>query len=299
MQSSIILIDVGSSSIKIYLLIKGQLQIIDYKTINFKKNFNPQKGISKENFEEIVRLIKKVKEAHSTSPVYIYATAIFRKFEPNALKEFQRAFKEKTGFDFTVIDQEQENEYLELALLGKYITDDPILLINIGGGSSELVVVRENKTVERKNIDIGVGIINTEFPEINETVATTPQEKVAAFVQQFIPKLKNKVHVAINTGRELHYMKITQYPLEDNILFEDPDHPYLIKTSLYIKKNDEVYAKIPLKDLETLMPDNPTWMHGARAYNVLAQTICKTYGIDLIIPSDSNLINGVVRKHFT
>lgn len=41
------------------------------------------------------------------------------------------------------------------------------------------------------------------------------------------------------------------------------------------------------------MPDSPKWMHGARACSALAEAICKKYGIDYIIPSDSNLIDGI------
>lgn len=46
------------------------------------------------------------------------------------------------------------------------------------------------------------------------------------------------------------------------------------------------------------MPENPTWMHGARACSALAQAICEKYGVETIVPSNSNLINGVARQEF-
>lgn len=66
----------------------------------------------------------------------------------------------------------------------------------------------------------------------------------------------------------------------------------------YKIKNKEIFEKITLKELEDLMPDNPKWMHGARAFSAISQAICEKYGILKIIPSDSNLINGVIRQEF-
>jgi hypothetical protein len=43
------------------------------------------------------------------------------------------------------------------------------------------------------------------------------------------------------------------------------------------------------------MPENPTWMHGARGCSALAQAIFEHYKIDQIVPSNSNLIDGVAR----
>jgi hypothetical protein len=46
------------------------------------------------------------------------------------------------------------------------------------------------------------------------------------------------------------------------------------------------------------MPENPKWMHGARPCSAIAQAICEKYNIEKIIPSDSNIIHGIVRQEF-
>ena len=43
------------------------------------------------------------------------------------------------------------------------------------------------------------------------------------------------------------------------------------------------------------MPSNPLWMHGARACSAIAQGIVKRFEVKNIIPSDSNMIHGVIR----
>ncbi len=50
--------------------------------------------------------------------------------------------------------------------------------------------------------------------------------------------------------------------------------------------------------MESLLPENPNWMHGARGCSAIAQAICEKYKLETLIPSDSNLINGVSRKEF-
>lgn len=46
------------------------------------------------------------------------------------------------------------------------------------------------------------------------------------------------------------------------------------------------------------MPDNPKWMHGARGCSAIAQAICQKYSVQTIIPSNSNIINGIIRQEF-
>jgi len=45
------------------------------------------------------------------------------------------------------------------------------------------------------------------------------------------------------------------------------------------------------------MPQNPKWMDGARAGAVLPQAIFERAKIKTIIPSDLNLINGVIKDN--
>jgi hypothetical protein len=46
------------------------------------------------------------------------------------------------------------------------------------------------------------------------------------------------------------------------------------------------------------MPNNPKWMHGARGCSAIAQAICQKYRIQTIIPSNSNIVNGIARQEF-
>ena len=182
--------------------------------------------------------------------------------------------------------------------MGKFHSSQPVLLVNIGGGSIELVVTYGKEAIERVNIGFGVSDIISEFPNINSEYSLVKIENLVEEIKRRLPNLQNKPKIAFYTGGELTYMKLANYPLLKNDLFEDEDHPYLIKFEDFKNKNKEIFEKISLKELESLMPENPKWMHGARASSAIAQAIFEKYGIEIIIPSDSNIINGIARQEF-
>ena len=290
-----IFIDAGSSTVKIYFWQDGKLDLALQKSITFKDGFDPAVGISNENKEKLFELMASVKNNNVGDEIKIFATGIFRKLISEARDLFAGEFKERTDMDFNIISQEQENIYLEKALIGKCSLPEPILLINIGGGSTELVLVCNGAVIERKNVDLGVGTVNTKFSEINNPVSGVGLESVLEYITVMLPELSSKVKIAFYTGGELNYMQLAGYPLEKNNLFEDSDHPVFILTSNFAQKNKKNYTEIKISEIEALMPDNPKWMHGARGCSAIAQAICEKYGVEKIIPSNSNLINGVVR----
>jgi hypothetical protein len=199
---------------------------------------------------------------------------------------------------FNIISHELESFYLENAWIGKYKSKKPILIINIGGKTTELILAEDNTVTERVNIDLGVGTILKNYKGINENYSLVDINTIVDDIFHRLPSLDIQCENALYTGGELNYMKITNYDLVENIIFEDVDHPYSISFSDFTKKNNQVFSEISIDDLRKLMPQNPSWMNGVRACSALAQAICLKYGIKIIIPSNSNLLDGVIRKEF-
>ncbi len=293
-----IFLDIGSSTIKCYRKENGQLDLFLTKSIPFKNGFDSRCGISEVNKKELFELLYVIKEENKDFQIKIYATALWRRLTPKARFEWIDEVFVRTGLYFNIIDQDLENFYLEVALVDKCHLAEPILLINIGGGSGELVVMYGKEAVERVNIDFGAGDINSKFPNINNKFSGVKIENVIEWIKNKLPQVKNKPKIAFYTGGELTYMKLVKYPLVKNKLFKDEDHLFLILLQDFANKNREVFEQIALEDLESLMPQDPKWMHGARACSAFAQAICEKYEIEKIIPSDSNIINGVVRQEF-
>jgi len=293
-----ILIDVGSSTVKVYKYFDNNLNLVLQRSLYFKEGFDPEGGINPNIKKEFLELLEAVKDENKGIPIKIYATGIFRKLVPEARINFIDEVFLRTGLYFNIIDQELENFYLEMALIGKCDLNEPLLLINIGGGSTELVVMYGKEAIERLNLDFGVGKIIADFPEINEEISKINLDDIVERIKNYLPLLKNKPKIAFYTGGELNYMRLANYPLKKNKFFEDKEHPVFIEFEDFKAKNKEIFEKITLKELENLMPENPKWMHGARPCSAIAQAICEKYNIKEIIPSDSNLINGIVRQEF-
>jgi len=195
-----ILLDVGSSTVKAYKKIGEKLDLFLARSMPFKQGFDPEGGISESNKKELLELLKAVKTENKGVPIKIYATALWRRLIPKAKRELIDEVFERTGLYFNIIDQDLENFYLEVALVGKCHVAAPILLINIGGGSGELVVMYGTEAVERVNIDFGVGDINSQFPNINKQISEVKIEDLVAEIKTKLPKLKNKPKIAFYTG---------------------------------------------------------------------------------------------------
>ena len=88
---------------------------------------------------------------------------------------------------------------------------------------------------------------------------------------------------------------MTKYELEDNDLFFDNIHDKKVSFENFVKGNEKIFYQMTLDELYALMPQNPKWMDGARAGAVLPQAIFEKAKIKTIIPSDMNLINGVIK----
>lgn len=293
-----ILIDVGSSTIKTYALFGRSLDQLVQRSIPFKEGFDPEGGISETNKKEFFELMDSIREQSKADLLRIYATGIFMKLDPETRIRFVDEVFSRTGLFFNIIDQDLENFYLEMALVGKCPVNEPVLLINIGGSSTELVVMYGKEAVERKNVDLGVSTVVGKFPKINDPISGIDLESVVEFVKEFLPTLSNRVDIVFYTGGELTYMRLANYNLETNELFTDSDHPVLISATNFVSRNREVFGKVKLAELEALMPENPKWMHGARGCSAIAQAICEKYGVKTIIPSNSNIVNGVARREF-
>lgn len=291
-----LLIDIGSASIKIYGYLDNQLTALKTVSCYLKEDFTPEAGITIEKQQLLFELIKSFKDQYPERPIKTYATAIFRQYQPEILTKFKQQFSEYTGAEFNVIDHQTEAEYLKAALLHNSNLDQPVLLINIGGGSTELVTMVDGLEVEIQNIEIGIGPIFEQFPDINQTFSKHPLSEVVEWVSTKINRPKTLTKMAFYSGGELNYMQLMGYQLEDNNLFSDPLHPSLIKVENFRQDNIKTFSEVDIEAMQSLMPDNPKWMLGARPCSAIAQAISQQYAVEKIIPSNVNLIDGVVRR---
>lgn len=291
------LIDLGSSTMKVYAHQKGKLSLKEAKTFNFKDGFDNHIGLTEHKYTQLLTYISELQLRGidlSKKTTKIFATGIFREISDRSA--FVERFYADTGMYINIISHELEQFYLESAWTAFCDNSSSFILINIGGRTTEIVIYSEGRVHERQLIDIGVGTILEDFPDINNEYSLTPLAEVVSNISARVPKIDIPIEYAIYTGGELNYMKIADYGISRNLMFDDCDHPVMISLSQYANDNRRIFEEVSIEKLHEMMPDNPKWMDGARACSALAQAICENYDVGVIVPSDSNLIDGVIRQ---
>ena len=286
--------DIGSSTIKLYEY-KKELSLIEEKSIMFKRGFS-EDGIQEENIEKMMAFIKEVKEKYNLNKnnTEIYATGIWRKIPTSQLKKVKEKFNKLT-LEFNIISHDKENYYFEKAMQGTY--NNRVMMVNMGGKTTELVIF-DNDTVEnRVNLTVGVSDVFDKYPNINELDSGISKEEVINYLENLISEDINfNCDIAIHTGGELRFQKLVKYNLQPNKFFDDGIHKVYVTYEDFDKKNEELLNKTTLDELRSLMPTNPDWMNGAKAGIMLGEAIFRKANIKNIIPSDLNLINGVIKE---
>ena len=299
------LIDVGSKSIKVYKTQGGraiQIDKVSYKLRNIftevsKADVSNNKYLILSNDDKSLLyekfLVLKDKYHLNKRNTKLFATGHFRNLLDKGT--FVNEFYAATGLYFNIISQELEAHYMA-PILNQYSQKlNNTILINIGGGSIEILFCKNGKLEgEPQKLDFGANFISeTAFPCINTQQNENMLNEVVSFVKARLEMCSDSFQTAIYTGGELSFMKLLGYPLGSNCLFEDLYHPLMINSEDYYSYNHKLFYDYTVEELYALMPDNPAWMDGARACSAIAQAICQKYEVQYIIPSDLNLIDGV------
>lgn len=108
---------------------------------------------------------------HKPDKLFALATSAIRSAENQG--EFIRMAKEKTGIQIQVISGEKEAELIYYGVRQCVpLTAEKVLIMDIGGGSTEFIIANQDKIFWKKSFDIGASrllqLINPSDP-INET----------------------------------------------------------------------------------------------------------------------------------
>lgn len=289
-------IDLGSSTIKVYRYDK-ELQLLEEHSIYFKNGFDKNQGISSYNMKELCDYFKGLKDKYNLKyeTTHIYVTGIFRDLSYQKKVELVKLFNNQFDLNFNIISHGIENYYLAKAMENDY-NSNKVLIINMGGKTTELVTFVGNKITDTKNLTIGVADLLNEFEKVNNNISGNTIEELEKFVSDELAslELEKDYNCAIFTGGEERFELLTNFNLVPNSLFNDNIHKYMVSLDDYIKGTENVFYNMTIDELYELMPGNPKWMDGARAGAIIPLVLFKKADVSWIIPSDLNLINGVI-----
>ena len=289
-------IDLGSSTIKVYCYEK-ELKLLEEHSIYFKNDFDAEKGISESNLKELCDYFAKIKNQYDLKyyNTYIFVTGIIRNLIQIRRQELVKLFNDKFDLHFNIISHGIENYYLGKAMENDY-NGKKVLIINMGGKTTELVTYVGTKITDTMNLNLGVADLLNNFSEVNNKYSGNTVEEMENFVAERLStiELDKDYDCAIFTGGEERFELLTGFNLVENTLFNDNIHKYMLSLEDYIKGTERVFNDISLEELYALMPSNPKWMDGARSGAIIPLVLFKMTNVKWIIPSDLNLINGVI-----
>ncbi len=289
-------IDLGSSTIKVYSYEK-ELKLLEENSIYFKNDFDAEKGISDYNLKELCDYFENIKSKYDLKyyNTDIFVTGIFRNLILERKQDMIKLFNEKFDLHFNIISHGIENYYLGKAMENDY-NGKKVLIINMGGKTTELVTYVGKDITSTENINIGVADLLNNFDKVNNEYSGNSVQEMEDFVFDKLSDLKldTDYDCAIFTGGEERFELLTGFNLVSNTLFDDGIHKYMVTLDDYVSGTEKVFNDISIEELHNLMPSNPKWMDGARSGAIIPLVLFRKANVKWIIPSDLNLINGVI-----
>ena len=289
-------IDFGSSTIKVYCY-ENELKLLEEHSIYFKNDFDAEKGISESNLKELCEYFEKIKDKYNLKyyNTNIYVTGIFRNLVQERKQELVKLFNDKFDLHFNIISHGIENYYLAKAMQNDY-NGKKVLIINMGGKTTELVTFVGKDITNTQNINVGVADLLNNFDRVNEKYSGNTLEEMEQFITDKLNDvvLDKDYDCAIFTGGEERFELLAGFNLVENTLFNDNIHKYMLTLEDYVAGTEKVLYNMSLDELHALMPSNPKWMDGARSGAIIPLVLFKKANVKWIIPSDLNLINGVI-----
>lgn len=296
------LIDLGSSSVKLIIFQvddKGGIvkKYEDKMTVNLAENFYPQEIIKEEPIKRVLKALIQFNKHISTfgvDTVKLISTGVARKAKNVDI--FKRLIKDHTGLDIEIISGQEEAELLYKGVINDFEEPDrKFLIINIGGGTTE-VIYGDKKNIEfLRSVPIGVSEINEKYIE-NYPISDNLFDRLENEIKSRIKKLNlpsiDKQTIYIHTGGELAYMKALKFNLVNSDL-SSPAHPLIISIRDFKKRAEEI-RNMTKEELYSYFPKNPKWLNGAVACNTIAICIAEKCGFNFCVPSDKNLLDGIV-----
>lgn len=283
------IIEVGSTCTKFDEFDGENIKRLEVATIQFKKNYKINNCLDE---NDVKTLIEKVKYyASNINDVYVCGTSVFRTLEENEKTEFLDRFKNETGYDFNIIDQDKENE---LTVKGATRFTKGKVAVFIGGGGSTEIAIYNDSIKEMVNSKIGVIDVMNEYNDLAEDIAKTDIEVVKKYVKERLnlPKEKADILILSGGGHEL-FARESGVTYEKNTLYKDKVSPIMMDIEARKRDSRKYYEKISLDEIRARV-DDPNWWYATRAMCAFVLVVAEAIDAKYIVPTDISMVYGII-----
>ncbi len=285
---NVALIDFGSNTMRLIIYHVDDegprhfRQVVNKKTMASLTGYLDRKGnLSADGIIKAIDIIKSYQrkiENFGEMETYIFATAILRKAR-NSKKVIKR-IKEETGLEVDLLSGTQEAHYGFVGAMNSIRVDDGVQF-DIGGGSTEIVLIEGGKAVHAESLNFGslslyLDWVHTLMPTARE------QERIAAYVQHEIsqiPEFSGKEFpVIVGVGGTIR----ASGKLKDDLIAHAYDPGYHSVTTQELDELLHMVAYDAHDAMRKLLNVVPDRIHTAIPGMIVVRTIAEHFGADLI-----------------
>lgn len=155
------ILDLGSNSVRMMvnrINADGSYEVLDRRQemVRMSAGMGDEKVIQPDAIDRTMVALAEFKEIYTTfdEQVHVRAVATAAVRQASNQAEFLDRFKETMGFDLTVISGDQEAVYDFKGVMNSLPVNDALIL-DTGGASTEMILVKSGKMVQRISVPIG------------------------------------------------------------------------------------------------------------------------------------------------
>ncbi len=294
-------IDIGTNTILLLIAevdpvtkkIKSLLN--EYRVPRIGKGLLPNQPISKDKIQSLYHVLgefKKIILANNSEHNILTATNAFR-IASNANKIINEV-KNKFGFDIQVVTGKEEAKLSFLGVVGDYLDENKTMVIDIGGGSTEIILGQDGRINFNESYQVGV-VSGTEKYLKHQPPFAEDMEKFKNFINNTLNKIgKNlflpKRTIAIaGTPTTLACMKIgldhyDEFAIEGSTLTKDELSDFIKQLSkLSLIEIKSTYKSIVEGRADVLL-----------AGTIILHSILEYFNIDEVLVSTKGIRYGAI-----
>ncbi len=200
---------------------------------------------AKERAMDALSQYKRIIDLYGVKKIYGYATSAFR----NAVngKALRDEIEKRFGFDIKIISGEVEANFIYCGVKDAMdLGNDPVLIMDIGGGSVEFIIGNNKKAHWKKSYEIGAQRLLDKFHHI-DPIPDSEIENLEKYFNEILDELFSelkKYNVDTLVGSSGSFDTLSEiYCAENKIHFDHDAHEFPLDMEHYKEIHEELILK--------------------------------------------------------
>lgn len=290
MKNRFAIIEIGSNNTKTHVYEDEKVIYENNSTIEFKVNYKKNHQILSSDLEELYKVIDTVKKF--TSNIYIYGCSIFRSITKEELEEINHEIYDKYHLKIKVVSQEEEAYYTASGCYSDIEYDGTLCIFIGGGGSIELIFVKNKEIIDKKYYQFGVIDVTNKFESLKDDIPNVTFDEVYHYIEDLMGEMNRNADVLVLAGGDhLYWYDHAGYELMKNELYTSEKQKYMITREMSDQYDQN--ALVVSLDYIRQKSDNPKWFDGARAMKMITNLVSHKIHAKYIVPTKINMEDGL------